>query len=55
MSDEIKKIEDEAQKTEPSTELSEPALDEVVGGVATGKHIQTGTITFRKAGENPRE
>jgi hypothetical protein len=34
MSDEIKKVEDEAPKAEPSAELSEPALDEVVGGSA---------------------
>ncbi len=33
MSDEIKK-QDEAPKAEPSAELSEPALDEVVGGTA---------------------
>jgi hypothetical protein len=32
MSDEIKKVEEEAVKAEPSAELSEPALDEVVGG-----------------------
>jgi len=40
MSDEIKKVEEEAVKTEPSSELSEPALDEVVGGTAS-------TFTFR--------
>ena len=34
MTDEIKKVEDEAVKAEPSAELSEPALDEVVGGTA---------------------
>ena len=34
MSDEIKKVEDEAVKAEPPAELSEPALDEVVGGTA---------------------
>ena len=34
MSDGIKKVEDEAVKAEPSAELSEPALDEVVGGTA---------------------
>ena len=34
MSDEIKKVEEEAVKAEPSAELSEPALDEVVGGTA---------------------
>jgi hypothetical protein len=34
MSDEIKKVEDEAGKAEPSAELSELALDEVVGGTA---------------------
>jgi hypothetical protein len=33
MSDEIKK-QDEASKAEPSAELSEPALDEVVAGTA---------------------
>lgn len=54
MSDEIKKIENEAPKVEPSAELSEPALDEVVGGAkstpllfkacATGEHIKTATI-----------
>jgi hypothetical protein len=32
MCDEIKKVEEEAVKAEPSAELSEPALDEVVGG-----------------------
>jgi type VI protein secretion system component Hcp len=32
MSDEIKKLEDETPKAEPSAELSEPVLDEVVGG-----------------------
>ena len=34
MSDEIKKLEDEKTKAETSAELSEPALDEVVGGIA---------------------
>lgn len=34
MSDEIKKVEDEAVKAEPSSDLSESALDEVVGGTA---------------------
>jgi hypothetical protein len=34
VTDEIKKVEDEAVKAEPSAELSEPALDEVVGGTA---------------------
>jgi hypothetical protein len=47
MSDEIKKMEDETPEAEPSTELAEPALDEVVGGVATGKHFPTGTIIVR--------
>jgi hypothetical protein len=35
MSDEIKKLENEAVKAEPSSELSEPALDEVVGGTTS--------------------
>jgi hypothetical protein len=34
MSDEIKKVEDEAPKAVPSAEMSEPALDKVVGGTA---------------------
>jgi hypothetical protein len=34
MSDEIKKMEDEVVKAEPSAELPDPALDEVVGGAA---------------------
>jgi hypothetical protein len=34
MSDEIKKIEDETPKVEPSAQLPEAALDEVVGGAA---------------------
>jgi len=37
MSDEIKKVEEGAVKAEPSAELSEPALDEVVGGTAAGR------------------
>jgi hypothetical protein len=43
MSDEIKKVEDEAVKAEPSAELSEPALDEVVGGTAA-----SGSTSLRK-------
>ena len=55
MSDEIKK--EEAPKSEPSAELAESALDEVVGGnavgkpttplfkaVITGEHIKTGKL-----------
>jgi hypothetical protein len=34
MSDEINEAEDEKTKADPSAELSEPALDEVVGGTA---------------------
>ena len=43
MTDEIKKVEDETVKAEPSAELSEPALDEVVGGTAA-----SGLPTLRK-------
>jgi hypothetical protein len=55
MSDELKNLEDGAPKTEPTPTLTEPELDQVVGGVVTGKHITTATITCRKAGENPQE
>jgi hypothetical protein len=44
MSDEIKKIEDETPKTETTATLAEPELDQIVGGVATGKHINPTTI-----------
>jgi hypothetical protein len=40
MIDEIKKVEEEAVKVEPSSPLSEPALDEIVGGT-------TGTLPKR--------
>jgi hypothetical protein len=47
MSDEVKKVEDEAVKAElkaePSAELSEPALDDVVGGTAA-----SGLTSLRK-------
>lgn len=54
MSDEDKKL-DEAPKAEPTATPAEPELDQIVGGVVTGKHITTATITCRKAGENPQE
>lgn len=46
MSDEIKKTEDEAQKAEPSTEVSNSALDEVVGGA--GPYTQVSNIMKTK-------
>jgi len=35
MSDEIKRVEAEAQKAEASAELTEPALEQIVGGTKT--------------------
>jgi hypothetical protein len=51
MSDEIKKVEDEVVKVGPSAELSEPALDEVVGGTAASAFPtghKTIDITFKR-------
>jgi hypothetical protein len=53
MSDEIKN-EKEAPKTEPSAELAAPVLDNVIGGVSTGKHIPSAKLHVRKAGEDPQ-
>lgn len=41
MNDEIKKVEDEAGKATPSAELPESALDEVVGGNASGGPVSS--------------
>jgi hypothetical protein len=49
MSDEIKN-ENEAPKTEPLAELTAPVLDNVVGGVSTGKHIPSGNSMSGKPG-----
>jgi bacteriocin-like protein len=40
----------------PTQELSNSALDDVVGGAAaTGKHISKGKLTLRKAGGDQQE
>jgi hypothetical protein len=46
--------ENEAPKTEPLAELTAPVLDNVVGGVSTGKHIPSAKLHVRKAGEDPQ-
>lgn len=46
MSDEIKRVEDEAVKAESSTDLSNSALDEVAGGA--GSYTQMSNIVKTK-------
>jgi hypothetical protein len=48
MSDEIKNAENEAPKAEQSTELSQSALDEVVGGNAVSGPVSSVPTTLHK-------
>jgi hypothetical protein len=48
MSDDIKKVEDETMKAETSVELSEPALDEIVGGTEPVLVSHTGLATGKR-------
>lgn len=48
MSDDIQKVEGETLKAQPSVELSEPALDEIVGGTEPAPVTHTGLATGKR-------
>jgi hypothetical protein len=48
MSDDIKKLEDETLKAQPSVQLSEPELDEIVGGTEPAPVTHTGLATGKR-------
>jgi hypothetical protein len=51
MSDEIKKVEDEAPKAQASAELPEAALEQVVGGKATSQDFHFVKKTDKSSAE----